>query len=63
MAWYVGKINYSANDWFKRYHSLWFQLITWVSQKFYNVLVCASLQCVYQMTKVIKDVEGTYFGW
>ena len=34
-----------------------------MSQKFFNILLCASLQHVYQMTKAVQAMEGAYCGW
>ena len=37
---------------------------TCMSQKFCNILVvCVTLQCVYHVTKGVKAVEGTSYGW
>ena len=36
---------------------------TKVSQKFCNILVYASLQCIYHVTKAVLAVEGTLCVW
>ena len=33
-----------------------YRVIYWVSQKFCNILVCASLQHVYQMTEAVSSI-------
>ena len=36
---------------------------TSVSQMFCNILVCASLWCIYNITKGIQVLEGICYGW
>ena len=35
---------------------------TWVSEKYSNILVCASLWCVYYMTKAVQAMEDIHRG-
>ena len=36
---------------------------TSISQKFYNILGCTNLWCMFHMTKAAQAVEGTCCGW
>ena len=43
----------------KVFSHILFSTVTRVNQKFYNILVCANLQCV---TEVVQAVGGTVIG-
>ena len=46
--------NHLFDDW-----NMVSNIITMVSQKFCNILLCASLLSIYQ---AVQDLEDTYFG-
>ena len=33
------------------------------SQKFCNILVHSSLQCIYLEAEAVQAIEDTYYGW